>query len=64
LVEPFRRADLVDVSQGFVRFGLAREFVRDLFDRWPSAGFHKRLVQLTLARVRHHPLNPLPMIKL
>ncbi len=31
---------------------------------WPSAGFHWRLVTLTLDRVRHHPLSPLPMVRL
>jgi hypothetical protein len=30
---------------------------------WPDAGFHRRLVQLTVDRFRHHPLSPLPMVK-
>lgn len=62
LVESFRRADLVDVSRGVVAFGLPRKFVGELFERWPSAGFHKKLVQLTLKQARIHPWNPLPMI--
>jgi hypothetical protein len=64
LVEPFRRADWIDVTRGLRRFGLARPFIRSVFARWPSAGFHWRLVQLTLERLRAHPLNPLPMVKL
>ena len=28
-----------------------------------SAGFRKRLVPLELARLRTHPLNPLPMVR-
>ena len=64
LVEPFRRADWIDVSYGFRRFGLARPFIESLFAAWPSAGFHWRLVELTAAWSRRHPLTPLPMVKL
>ncbi len=64
LVEPFRKADLIDVSRGVVTFGLPRGFIRDLFEQWPSAGFHKRLVQLSLTRLKTHPWNPLPMVRL
>src|SRR5262245_4267172 len=64
LVEPFRRADLIDVSHGLVSFGLPRGFLREVFARWPDAGFHARLLRLFLARLRQHPLDPLPMVKL
>jgi hypothetical protein len=64
LVEPFRRADWIDVSKGLRRFGLAGSVKREIFAAWPSAGFHKRLVQLSLQRWRSHPLSPLPMLKL
>jgi hypothetical protein len=64
LVEPFRRADWIDVSRGIVSFGVPRQFVRQLQERWPDAGFHWRLVQLSLRRFREHPLNPLPMLRL
>jgi hypothetical protein len=64
LVEPFRRADWVDVTRGLVTFGLPRKLIRAVYATWPSAGFHKRLVQLELAHLRKHPLNPLPVFKL
>lgn len=64
LVEPFRRADLIDVSGGLIKFGLPREFVRDIYAAWPSAGFHKRLLDFGLDRLRTHPLSPLPMLRL
>jgi len=64
LVEAFRRADWIDVSRGFRQFGLARNFIESLFTNWPSAGFHWRLVELTVDRFRQHPLTPLPMVKL
>jgi HD domain len=63
LVESFRRADWIDVTRGLRRFGLPRTFVAAVSDTWPSAGFHRRLVELTIDRWWKHPLNPLPMVK-
>jgi hypothetical protein len=64
LVEPFRRADWIDVSKGTLRFGLSRALIREAYRTWPGAGFHRRLVELTLQRARSHPLSPLPMMRL
>ena len=64
LVEPFRRADWIDVTMGLATVGRTRGLVRDLYAAWPSAGFHARLVGLTLQRWRSHPLSPLPMVRL
>ena len=64
LVDPFRRADWVDVSMGLITFGLPRNLVREILSTWPGAGFHKRLVQLELNHLRTHPWNPLPMVRL
>jgi hypothetical protein len=63
LVESFRRADRIDVSRGLRRFGLPRAFVGAVATTWPDAGFHRRLVQLTIDRFWKHPLTPLPMVK-
>ena len=64
LVEPFRRADWIDVTRGLRTFGVPRSLIRTVLAGWPSAGFHWRLVQFTLERFRTHPLTPLPMVKL
>ena len=64
LVEPFRQADWIDVTWGLRGFVIPRGFIRGLFATWPDAGFHWRLVQLTLQRFRTHPLSPLPMVRL
>jgi hypothetical protein len=64
IVEPFRRADWVDVSGGLITFGLRRSQVETLQAQWPSAGFHRRLVALGLSRVRSYPWSPLPMVRL
>ena len=64
LVEPFRRADWVDVTRGVLTFGTPRTLVAELYATWPDAGFHRRLLQLELGHLRKHPLNPLPMFRL
>ena len=63
LVESFRRADWIDVTRGLRRFGLPRTFIARVDAAWPNAGFHRRLVQLTIDRFLKHPLTPLPMVK-
>jgi hypothetical protein len=63
LVEPFRRADWIDVTRGLRRFGVPRKFIAVVVATWPSAGFHRRLVELTVDRFWKHPLTPLPMVK-
>src|ERR1700752_551170 len=63
LVESFRRADWIDVSRGLRRFGLPRTFIAAVAATWPSAGFHRRLVQLKIDRFWKKPLQPLPMGK-
>jgi hypothetical protein len=62
-IEPFRRADWIDVSLGVLSFGLPRKELRDIMTRWPNEGFHKRLAQLTFKRFRSHPLSPIPVLK-
>lgn len=63
LAETFRRADWADVTFGLRAFGVPRSLLRTLYERWPDAGFHWRLVTLTLARAGRHPLSPLPMLR-
>lgn len=63
LAEPFRRADWADVTFGARAGGVPRSVILGLYRRWPDAGFHWRLVTLTLARARRHPLSPLPMFR-
>lgn len=64
LVEAFRRADWADVSWGTIASGLPRAFIRRVQTTWPNAGFHRRLAQLQLHRLRTHPWSPLPMVRL
>lgn len=63
LVESFRRADWIDVTLGLRTCGVPRTLVAAVNARWPGAGFHRRLVELTIDRWWRHPLSPLPMVR-
>jgi hypothetical protein len=63
-VEAFRRADWMDVTAGVVSFGVSRNALQLAVATWPRAGFHGLLLRLELRRLRTHPWNPLPMLKL
>jgi hypothetical protein len=53
LVEAVRRADLVDVSQGLVRFGITRSYVKDVRATFDAGPFFKRVIPMaTLRSVR------------
>lgn len=63
LVEPFRKADWIDVSLGALTFGLDRRYILEIRRRYPNAGYHPSLARLTFARMKKHPKDPLPMMK-
>jgi len=63
LVEAFRKADRIDFSGGLLRYRLSDDFVVEVLDVFPNAGFHTMLAQLTLKRLKSHPLGFLPMLK-
>lgn len=63
LVEALRRADLADLSFGLIRGGIDRGLARETRRAFPNAGFHRRLVQLSLHWGIRHPLRPFPMMK-
>jgi hypothetical protein len=44
LVEAFRRADLVDVSQGLIRFGIPSSYVKEVRAAFDASVFFKRVV--------------------
>lgn len=63
LVEPFRRADWIDVTMGLLSFGVPRTLIRELYEEWPGAGFHRNLLRLEIRHLGKHPLKPLPMFR-
>ncbi|NRA62993.1 MAG: hypothetical protein HRU19_00840 [Pseudobacteriovorax sp.] len=63
LVELFRKGDLVDFTLGAVRFGLDKEFLKELKTQFPNAGFHWGLAKKASSWFLKHPTNPAPMMK-
>jgi len=63
LVEPFRKADWIDVSLGLLKFGLPSAFVAQVRTAFPNAGFHKLLMRATGRQLRTDPLHPMPMMR-
>jgi hypothetical protein len=64
LIDAFRRADLVDVTAGWLRAGLDRGFLREAEARFPYDGFHGFLLRTAGSWLVRHPFNPLPMVRL
>jgi hypothetical protein len=62
-VESLRKADWIDVSLGMLHFGLNRQFIEAVQHTFPNAGFHQKLVRLSISNVLKHPLKPLPIFK-
>jgi hypothetical protein len=62
-VELFRRADLIDLSLGAVRFDVPSQVVRAVKAAFPDEGFHARLISLAAKHLVKAPLRPLPMVR-
>jgi hypothetical protein len=60
-VELIRRADLVDLSSGLIRFGLSREWIRDLFKSVSRDGTYRTIGHEVGLVLIHRPLT-LPQI--
>jgi hypothetical protein len=56
-VELIRRADLVDLTSGLVRFGLSREWLRDLFKSVPRDGTYGTIGKEVGKLLIHRPLT-------
>ncbi|MHC8326328.1 HD domain-containing protein [Pseudomonas sp. LB1P83] len=62
-VEPFRRADVIDVSLGLMTFGLPRAYIKTVKSALPNQGFHGMLLRQTARQFLRSPLKPLPMFR-
>ena len=59
--ENFRRADWIDVSLGFLTFGVDKKIIRQNQKKIANLGFHMFLLRETTKNFLKHPLKPLPM---
>jgi hypothetical protein len=64
LAEAFRRADLTEVSQGLIRFGLSRKYVRVVREGIDVGVFFTRTVPRAFGKhLIRHPLDPVPILR-
>jgi predicted hydrolase (HD superfamily) len=56
-VEVIRRADLIDLTSGLVRFDLSREWLRDLFRSVPRDGTYGTIGREVAKQLLHRPLQ-------
>jgi hypothetical protein len=64
LAEAFRRADLVDISQGLIRSGIPRDYVSAVREAFDVGAFFTRVVRRAATRnLRGHPFDPLPHMR-
>jgi hypothetical protein len=61
--EAFRKADWIDVSLGFIKYGVDRKMIKMNRQQFPNKGFHFFLVKKIVKNFFRHPLHPLPMFK-
>lgn len=62
-VELFRKADLVDFSNGLILFGLDRKWYSRLKQNYPANGFYKELGRNFWKHFKSKPWNPFPMVR-
>ena len=58
LVEAVRRADLIDVSQGLLRFGLPRSYVKEVRTTFDASVFFRRVVPTGVLRAVRRRQQP------
>ncbi|MFY0626949.1 MAG: hypothetical protein JXR07_11675 [Reichenbachiella sp.] len=63
IVESFRKADLIDLSSGYIKFGLPASFYQNLKDEFPFLGFHRLIYGKVIKHAISHFWKPFPMMK-
>ncbi|MFY0689580.1 MAG: hypothetical protein JXQ90_20585 [Cyclobacteriaceae bacterium] len=62
--EAFRKADLMDLSVGWVRFNIPKSIIIDAQRRFPRLGFTGLVTKKTMSYAVRHPLSPFPMMRI
>ena len=64
LAEKLRKADLIDLTWGRIRWGIPRGHVRQIKQHFPHQNFQKKVYAKVLRYACSHPLRPFPMLKI
>lgn len=60
--EAFRKADLIDLTGGRIRYHLPLSIITGTEQAYPRLGFTRLIMKKTFGHALKHPLRPLPMI--
>lgn len=63
VAELLRKADLIDLTMGMIRFGVPKQVIKETRIQIPYLGFHSMITKKTLQHAVRNPLNPFPMLK-
>jgi len=61
--EAFRKADLIDLTAGIVRFNLPKSIIQETEKKYPRRHFTKQIFSKIIRHALLNPKSPLPMIK-
>ncbi len=63
LAELFRKVDMIDVYWGLITFGISKDKIREIKQKYPNNGFHLTLLKWFSKRLLSKPWSPMPMLK-
>jgi len=61
--EAFRKADLIDLTSGFIRYNIPESIISETERTFPRENFTRMISSKALNHAIRHPLRPFPMIK-
>ncbi len=63
MAEKLRKADLIDLTFGAIRFGIPQKKMRSISEAFPNHGFQKNIYGKVFSHAIRHLGNPFPMLK-
>ncbi len=61
--EAFRKADLIDLTSGFIRFNIPMSLINSAETTYPRDGFTSLITKKIIIHALRNPVKPLPMIR-
>ena len=61
--EAFRKADLIDLTGGWIRYNIPESIISETERAFPRENFTKVISSRVLKHAFRHPFRPFPMIK-
>jgi hypothetical protein len=61
--EAFRKADIIDITSGFIHYNIPMSLIASIEKTYPRNRFTRTIVKRSTRHAFLHPLRPFPMIK-